>query len=397
MKANKRALEAQPEVSEEVTSPLLAVAEHPDFSRASLSNDDIRDDDLVEDLLTSMGQPHTSLNRHLQHHPEMPNPFEDEVGYAPLGQDPHSHVSPNASISTVSTDVAPSPGLRLKLDRVRSNQTSLPSMNQIGTTIDYPDEKTMPAIIHLLFPWVFEWRTLPWYEKISGVLMAPMWILLRLTVAVAEDEAIDSASEKRVPVSVPVAADDGIEDEGDVYAAVETPMLNGISVVSALQSIVPQSHTQKATWHRWMACINILTFPLVMAVAFVNLGSKVGSTSLPVWALSLLIGAVLAGLFALATNDEAPPRGYLGICYLGFAAGMVWIYFIANEVVGLLQALGLIWGISEAIMGLTFFAWGNSLGDLVTDLAMARMGYGNLAMGACFGSPMLSTSLHFEN
>jgi solute carrier family 24 (sodium/potassium/calcium exchanger), member 6 len=35
-------------------------------------------------------------------------------------------------------------------------------------------------------------------------------------------------------------------------------------------------------------------------------------------------------------------------------------------------------------------AWGNSIGDLATNLAMARRGLSNMAMTACFASPLFN-------
>ncbi|KAJ3140811.1 hypothetical protein HK100_008982, partial [Physocladia obscura] len=63
---------------------------------------------------------------------------------------------------------------------------------------------------------------------------------------------------------------------------------------------------------------------------------------------------------------------------------------IANEIVGLLDALGIILHIDEVILGLTIFAIGNCMGDLMTNLSIARMGYPKMALGACFGSPMMN-------
>ncbi|KAJ3266262.1 hypothetical protein HDU77_001751 [Chytriomyces hyalinus] len=63
---------------------------------------------------------------------------------------------------------------------------------------------------------------------------------------------------------------------------------------------------------------------------------------------------------------------------------------IANEVVGLLNTLGIILHIDEVILGLTIFAIGNCTGDLMTNLSIARMGYPKMALGACFGSPMMN-------
>ena len=40
------------------------------------------------------------------------------------------------------------------------------------------------------------------------------------------------------------------------------------------------------------------------------------------------------------------------------------------------------------VLGLTVLAWGNSVPDMITDVAMARTSFSNMAMTACFGGPM---------
>ncbi|KAJ1957213.1 hypothetical protein GGI12_005088 [Dipsacomyces acuminosporus] len=72
---------------------------------------------------------------------------------------------------------------------------------------------------------------------------------------------------------------------------------------------------------------------------------------------------------------------------------MVWVYVIADEIVAIAQALGVIMSISEEVLGLTIVGFGNSLGDLATNLTLARMGYPNMAISACFGGPMLNLLL----
>jgi len=69
---------------------------------------------------------------------------------------------------------------------------------------------------------------------------------------------------------------------------------------------------------------------------------------------------------------------------------MLWIGVEANEIVGLLTALGIFWKIPTAIMGLTFLAWANSIGDLVADISLAKLGKARTAVAACFGSPLLN-------
>eukprot|EP00057_Strongylocentrotus_purpuratus_P024094 XP_011678568.1 PREDICTED: sodium/potassium/calcium exchanger 6, mitochondrial [Strongylocentrotus purpuratus] len=49
--------------------------------------------------------------------------------------------------------------------------------------------------------------------------------------------------------------------------------------------------------------------------------------------------------------------------------------------------------INDAILGLTVLAWGNSIGDLVADVAMARQGFPTMGMSACFGGPMFNMLL----
>lgn len=57
------------------------------------------------------------------------------------------------------------------------------------------------------------------------------------------------------------------------------------------------------------------------------------------------------------------------------------------------QTLGHVFNLSDAILGLTIFAIGNSLGDLVANVTVARMGYPLMALSACFGGPMLNILL----
>jgi sodium/potassium/calcium exchanger 6 len=52
---------------------------------------------------------------------------------------------------------------------------------------------------------------------------------------------------------------------------------------------------------------------------------------------------------------------------------ILWIYLIANEIVSLLETLGVIFNISQAVLGI-ILAWGNSVSDYVADVVVARKG-----------------------
>ena len=44
----------------------------------------------------------------------------------------------------------------------------------------------------------------------------------------------------------------------------------------------------------------------------------------------------------------------------------------------------------DPVLGLTVLAWGNSVGDLSTNLAMAKKGLANMALTACFAGPVFN-------
>ena len=45
---------------------------------------------------------------------------------------------------------------------------------------------------------------------------------------------------------------------------------------------------------------------------------------------------------------------------------------------------------STQVLGLTVLAWGNSIGDLSTNMAMAKKGLANMALTACYAGPVFN-------
>ncbi|MCJ1436057.1 hypothetical protein MMC27_005435 [Xylographa pallens] len=148
-------------------------------------------------------------------------------------------------------------------------------------------------------------------------------------------------------------------------------------------------------WNRWLVCTQLFTAPLfVGAIVWANVDASLSLRNLLDASLYILIGSLLAlTVVLLVTTNSHPPRYRVLLCFVGFIVSIAWISTIANEVVGVLKAFGVIFGISDAILGLTIFAVGNSLGDLVADITVARLGYPVMALSACFGGPMLNILL----
>ncbi|XP_055996579.1 mitochondrial sodium/calcium exchanger protein-like isoform X2 [Ostrea edulis] len=147
--------------------------------------------------------------------------------------------------------------------------------------------------------------------------------------------------------------------------------------------------------HKWNRYLNSLQ--LTTGLVFSSLATKVGldtiGSSFPVWALVLIIGMILSLLVFFTSRDNEQPKYHPLFAYVGFVVAVVWIYSVANEVVNILQTFGVVFSISNAVLGLTLLAWGNSIGDLIADTVMARQGFPRIGISACFGGPLFNLLL----
>lgn len=117
------------------------------------------------------------------------------------------------------------------------------------------------------------------------------------------------------------------------------------------------------------------------------------------WWFPAVVGGSLATSFVYAYHClDAPPGlrrhqfwNYLG-ALMGFMLSLLWILVLVGEIVAILKAATVAYVISDDIIGATAFALGNSVGDLVLNLTIARMGMPLMAFGACFGGPLLAIS-----
>ncbi|KAK5123907.1 hypothetical protein LTR85_002103 [Meristemomyces frigidus] len=149
-------------------------------------------------------------------------------------------------------------------------------------------------------------------------------------------------------------------------------------------------------WNRWLTIVQLFLAPLFVVL---SIYSQADTDVSPAWLIkptliSLLVSLVLLIPLLLTTTPTYRPAAYRTIFSLaGFTVSIAWISTIAAQVVGALKALAVVLNMSHAIMGLTIFAVGNSLGDLVADVTVARLGYPVMALSACFGGPMLNILL----
>lgn len=159
---------------------------------------------------------------------------------------------------------------------------------------------------------------------------------------------------------------------------------------------VEDDHPTSQLWNRWLTVIQLYTAPVFIVLSIYTQGPD---DLAPSWLLlpiliSLLVSTLLLIPFLLTTTPTHRPAPYrILLALAGFVVSIAWISAIASQVVGALKALAVILNMSHAIMGLTIFAVGNSLGDLVADVTVAKLGYPVMALSACFGGPMLNILL----
>ncbi|KAK9487002.1 Sodium/calcium exchanger protein-domain-containing protein [Lipomyces starkeyi] len=211
-------------------------------------------------------------------------------------------------------------------------------------------------------------------NKFVSIIVVPSVLLLTITVPVVEAERLENEDNEAFEIpEVHVdgggnCADDDSPDEAD-------------------ENVNVMGQTRFKGWNKWLTCVQCLFGPLgILYMNWYDVDNLL-QTSVYV-ALGSLIA--LAGLLRFTETHKPPVKLLPALCFVGFIVSISWISAIAVEAVGILKAYGVIFGISDAILGLTVFALGNSLGDYVSNITVAKMGYPMMAISACFGSPMLN-------
>jgi solute carrier family 24 (sodium/potassium/calcium exchanger), member 6 len=111
---------------------------------------------------------------------------------------------------------------------------------------------------------------------------------------------------------------------------------------------------------------------------------------LPLAVVVCLISMMLSTAVYFTSKNDHPPK-YHWVFAIGSFIGCVCVIYVAvKEVVSIMKTIGVISDLSDSMVGLSILAWGNSIGDLFSNIALARQGYQQMAFAACFGGPMLS-------
>lgn len=112
-------------------------------------------------------------------------------------------------------------------------------------------------------------------------------------------------------------------------------------------------------------------------------------THLPLWFV-VLLGSFSLAVLHYVVEKEPPKTEQIHAAVIAFVMSVFWISTVAGELLNNLAALGVLLELPSSLLGLTVLAWGNSIGDLVADVAVAKAGQPAMAMAGCFAGPMFN-------
>uniref|UniRef100_A0A5F4W371 Mitochondrial sodium/calcium exchanger protein n=1 Tax=Callithrix jacchus TaxID=9483 RepID=A0A5F4W371_CALJA len=141
-------------------------------------------------------------------------------------------------------------------------------------------------------------------------------------------------------------------------------------------------------WKRPLNCLHLVISPLVIILTLQSGTCEYPHprpTHLPPPSHVLQFCSTQAGVQWHNRRSLQPPSASWLFAFLGFLTSALWINAAATEVVNILRSLGVVFRLSNTVLGLTLLAWGNSIGDAFSDFTLARQGYPRMAFSACFG------------
>lgn len=144
-------------------------------------------------------------------------------------------------------------------------------------------------------------------------------------------------------------------------------------------------------WSKLLNMVHIITSPQLLL--FVTGSIKMTFFNyIPLSLIVLLISCGVSFAVYRTSRNDCPPKYHELFSAGSFIGSICVIYTTAKEVVSVMKAIGTVSNMSDSFVGLFFLAIGSSIGDLFSNISLARQGYQQMAFAACFGGPLFSES-----
>ncbi|RCH90900.1 hypothetical protein CU098_002111, partial [Rhizopus stolonifer] len=253
----------------------------------------------------------------------------------------------------------------------------------------------MDEICSTLFPTLQDWHSKSTFARLNALVAVPLVLVFTLTLPVAESDEVkvDDIEVTESTPQVVVVASEGLMPpplaNKSSYLTVPSSERSLSDLNGDTSLLLEEDEESQRGWCRWLVATQAV-FATTFVTGVMALNGFIPSYGILV---GFFMGCVGSAVVLVKTEAHEAPTWHWMLSFVGFVIALNWIFLLANEMVGLLQALGAIFDISEAIMGLTIFALGNSIGDLVANTAIAKMGFPTMAISACYAGPLLNMVL----
>lgn len=150
---------------------------------------------------------------------------------------------------------------------------------------------------------------------------------------------------------------------------------------------IPPSNDEQ--WDRRFAMV----FPICSVIFFFLASGMIDFTEAPPIVFYILLGVGFVWsiiIFYTCKQKHAPKRFILLYAFFAFLVSIVWIWWVANILIDMLSFFGVVFNIKQAFLGITVLAWGNSVGDMMANSAIAKKGYAKMAITGCIAGPLFN-------
>ncbi|XP_037951901.1 putative cation exchanger C3A12.06c isoform X3 [Teleopsis dalmanni] len=160
-------------------------------------------------------------------------------------------------------------------------------------------------------------------------------------------------------------------------------MIISIPIILPLKIFIPVVNDELPLigWSRLLNSIQTIILPTLFTYIIFS----------PYYLYVLAATSPFGILLFIFTKTNTVPYFFSFYSILGVFGSIFVIYSVAQEIISVLAVIGYSSQCSNSFLGCTLLAWGNSIGDLITNTTMARYGYPKMAFAACFGGPLIAS------